>query len=238
MAYRMKLSQPLGSFEERAKVAIAIKKVDDACDKVIFDFINSKKLAEDKKRLDDYLATAGKKFRSLMVEQNKVEGTDFDPVIESVERIKKYTDKITKKIQLEARRELNLHLSTVDQAIKKSQKKFSESFVGKLFNDIDLPEASKARKASPLDHQVTGNFGSNSMLYIGNKPPDPIQLELLKTQQVILHHLQNQNPPEKQTPEQHKASEKRVSTALEQIIKPRYRKWIKGEIKRGPLKRA
>ena len=64
-----------------------------------------------------------------------------------------------------------------------------------------MPEASKLRKASPLDHQATGNFRSNSveryfgMGDIGNKPPDPIQLELLKTQKAILHHLQNQERP-------------------------------------------
>ena len=212
MSFKLRINPTFDQIAKRTKHVSSIRKLEDACDEAVFQYVHNPKPDRDK-ILDNLLAKAEEAMQFHIHEINKLDSkSDFDPTKEGASLVKKSRDKISNpdemyKIQKKLNKEVVDSISIMADTMSNSAKKISETFVGKLFADIPLPEASKLRKASPLDHQATGNFRSNSMGYIGNKPPDPIQLELLKTQKAILHHLQNQNPPKNQTPEQHKEAE-------------------------------
>ena len=200
MSFKLRINPTFDQIAKRTKHVSSIRKLEDACDEAVFQYVHNPKPDRDK-ILDNLLAKAEEAMQFHIHEINKLDSkSDFDPTKEGASLVKKSRDKISNpdemyKIQKKLNKEVVDSISIMADTMSNSAKKISETFVGKLFADIPLPEASKLRKASPLDHQATGNFRSNSMGYIGNKPPDPIQLELLKTQKAILHHLQNQTPP-------------------------------------------
>lgn len=184
MSYRMKISPPLGHYADRAKHTVAIRKLEDACDEAVLQFVNNSK-PDREKILDGHLAKAEESIQFHIRALNKLESTDFGPVKESTSKIKKAKDKISNpkeiaKIKLKIHNDLLFDLDIISE----SSKNIPEA------NNFGRP--SLIRKASPLDHQATGNFGTSPKIqkiiisadqlmsrnggYIGNTP----QLELDK----------------------------------------------------------
>jgi hypothetical protein len=245
MSFKLRITPSFDQIAKRAKHNSSIRKLEDACDEAVFQFVNNPK-PDREKILDGSLAKAEEAMQFHIREINKLDSkADLDPTEEVASLIKKSKDKISNpdeihKIKIKLNKEVVDSINIMADTMSKSAKKISESFIGRLAADIPLPEASKLRKKSPLDHQATRSFLTTPTPqeaageifprnggYIGNKPPDPIQLELLKTQKAILHHLQNQERlPIPATPKKKKAGKKRTNRARKEFCDPRFKDWV------------
>ena len=95
MSFKLKISPTFDQMAKLAKHNSAIRKLEDACDEAVLQFVNNPK-PDRAKILDGHLAKAEEAIQFHIRALNKLESTDFDPVKESTSKIKKAKDKFGK----------------------------------------------------------------------------------------------------------------------------------------------